>query len=270
MKNRIYRSTIGLLFLTLVACNTEQGALERENYVVGNESDTISSLDTSSSSEEYPHTIPVKIQDAKFDFEIVEQEIIDPFLQQDMGQRDNQTQQIERDSEQRETENRNIQRGEQRTNEGQHIPPGQEQGTNQQQESDQQQGEQDTESRDFESAVIDFTNEERRREGLSELKEDPSLSEVAKEKSKDMQSNGYFSHTSPNYGSPFDMMRDFGVSYQSAGENIAQGQRSPDVVVQEWMNSEGHRENILNGGFTHIGVGYVEDGNYWTQMFITK
>ncbi|MBM7619249.1 putative YkwD family protein [Bacillus tianshenii] len=121
-----------------------------------------------------------------------------------------------------------------------------------------------------EQKVIELTNAERRKNGLSDLKADSDLSNVAREKSKDMKAKNYFSHTSPTYGSPFDMMRDFGISYNTAGENIAMGQRSPEEVVQAWMNSEGHRKNILNGNFTHIGVGYVEDGNYWTQMFIGK
>ena len=64
------------------------------------------------------------------------------------------------------------------------------------------------------------------------------------------------------------MMKDFGVSYRSAGENIAMGQRTPSEVVTAWMNSPGHRANILNSSFTRIGVGYVPAGNYWTQMFI--
>jgi uncharacterized YkwD family protein len=121
-----------------------------------------------------------------------------------------------------------------------------------------------------EQKVIELTNAERRKNGLSDLKADSALSNVAREKSKDMKAKNYFSHTSPTYGSPFDMMRDFGISYNTAGENIAMGQRSPEEVVQAWMNSEGHRKNILNGNFTHIGVGYVKDGNYWTQMFIGK
>jgi uncharacterized YkwD family protein len=121
-----------------------------------------------------------------------------------------------------------------------------------------------------EQKVIELTNAERRKNGLSDLKADSALSNVAREKSKDMKAKNYFSHTSPTYGSPFDMMRDFGISYNTAGENIAMGQRSPEEVVQAWMNSEGHRKNILNGNFTHIGVGYVQDGNYWTQMFIGK
>lgn len=118
--------------------------------------------------------------------------------------------------------------------------------------------------------VIDLTNQERAKEGLPALKADAQLSSVALKKSQDMKANNYFSHTSPTYGSPFDMMRDFGVSYKTAGENIAQGQRTPQEVVQAWMNSEGHRKNIMSKDFTHIGVGHETSGNHWTQMFIGK
>lgn len=118
--------------------------------------------------------------------------------------------------------------------------------------------------------VIQLTNAERVRAGLPALQADTQLSSVAKKKSQDMQANNYFSHTSPTYGSPFDMMRDFGVTYRTAGENIAQGQRTPQEVVQAWMNSEGHRKNILSSEFTHIGVGYEATGHHWTQMFIGK
>lgn len=85
-----------------------------------------------------------------------------------------------------------------------------------------------------------------------------------------MKDKNYFDHQSPTYGSPFDMMKSFGISYKTAGENIAQGQKTPEEVVKAWMNSQGHRENIMNPSFTHIGVGYVESGNYWTQQFIGK
>ena len=85
-----------------------------------------------------------------------------------------------------------------------------------------------------------------------------------------LKDNRYFSHTSPVYGSPFQMMKSFGLSYRSAGENIAKGQSTPKQVVDAWMNSSGHRANILNSSFNRIGVGYVADGNYWTQMFIGK
>lgn len=122
----------------------------------------------------------------------------------------------------------------------------------------------------LEQKVVELTNQERRKHGLPELQIDLALSRVARMKSEDMQKNNYFSHTSPTYGSPFDMMRDFGISYRAAAENIAQGQRTAEEVVQAWMNSSGHRANILNKNYTHIGVGHTPNGNYWTQMFITK
>ena len=122
----------------------------------------------------------------------------------------------------------------------------------------------------FEQQVVKLTNAERAKQGLAALKVDKELSKVARIKSQDMKDNNYFDHNSPTYGSPFDMMKKFGISYSSAGENIAQGQQTPEEVVQAWMNSQGHRENIMNSSFTHIGVGYVESGNYWTQQFIGK
>jgi len=122
----------------------------------------------------------------------------------------------------------------------------------------------------YEEKVVELTNKEREKQGLQDLKIDEELSKVAKDKSTDMNSKGYFSHTSPTYGSPFDMMKQYGIDYQTAGENIAKGQSSPEEVVDAWMHSEGHRANILNENFTHIGVGYEEAGNHWTQMFIGK
>ncbi|MBT2677873.1 sporulation protein [Bacillus sp. ISL-35] len=122
----------------------------------------------------------------------------------------------------------------------------------------------------YEQKVVELTNQERAKNGLKPLALDTELSKVAREKSRDMQSKGYFSHTSPTYGSPFDMMKKFGITYRSAGENIAMGQPTPEEVVKAWMNSSGHRANILNSSYTHIGVGHVATGNYWTQMFIGK
>ena len=122
----------------------------------------------------------------------------------------------------------------------------------------------------YEAEVVRLVNVEREKKGLSPLVADWQLSRVARYKSQDMKDNRYFSHTSPVYGSPFEMMKSFGISYRSAGENIAKGQATPAAVVNAWMNSAGHRANILNASFTHIGVGYVADGNYWTQMFIRK
>jgi uncharacterized YkwD family protein len=139
-----------------------------------------------------------------------------------------------------------------------------------QQEQNQEQTQQNSALSQFEQQVVELTNQERANNGLQPLQIDESLSDVAREKSRDMAGNGYFDHNSPSYGSPFDMMKSFGISYSTAGENIAKGQRSPQEVVQAWMDSPGHRANILNGNFTHIGVGHVEQGNHWTQMFIGK
>lgn len=122
--------------------------------------------------------------------------------------------------------------------------------------------------RAFEREVIRLVNEQRAQNGLSPLRENWELSRVARFKSQDMADNRYFSHTSPTYGTPFQMMKDFGLSYRTAGENIAYGQRTPQAVVDAWMNSAGHRANILNASFTQIGVGYVAAGHYWTQMLI--
>ena len=120
-----------------------------------------------------------------------------------------------------------------------------------------------------EHIVIQLVNQERIRYGLTELRPDWELSRVTRVKSADMLENNYFSHTSPVYGSPFDMIRNFGLQYRGAAENIARGQQTPHSVFRAWMNSRGHRSNIL-GDFSHIGVGYVEDGKYWTQMFIKR
>ena len=119
----------------------------------------------------------------------------------------------------------------------------------------------------FEGEVVRLINEIRVINGLKPLTEDWQLSRVARYKSQDMKDIGYFSHTSPTYGSPFEMMKSFGISYRTAGENIAKGYPTPKAVVDAWMNSPGHRANILNSSYTHIGVGYVASGNYWTQMF---
>ena len=137
-------------------------------------------------------------------------------------------------------------------------------------EQPEQQEQVDSDLHPFEQQVVELTNVERTKQGLAPLEIDKELSVVAKDKSKDMLNQQYFSHDSPTYGSPFDMMQAYGITYRTAGENIAKGQRSAEEVVNAWMNSPGHRENILNGNFTHIGVGYVEQGNYWTQQFIGK
>ena len=122
----------------------------------------------------------------------------------------------------------------------------------------------------IEQAVLSLTNAERQKAGLAPLQSDSKLMDSARAKSKDMATKNYFSHTSPTYGSPFDQMKSFGISYRSAAENIAMGQRSAEEVVKAWMESPGHRQNILGANFTHIGIGYDASGHYWTQQFIQK
>jgi uncharacterized YkwD family protein len=214
----------------------------RDGRITGN--GIISSFSTRKSSEDYPHTRAIRTQDAKYRFVPVNEN-------QERRDIRNQRNDAQVGNEQPIQQNQNRQQ--------QVATPSR---TTQQSAS----GNISTYARQ----VADLTNEQRRKNGLADLQLDTQLSQVAQTKSQDMQKNGYFSHTSPTYGSPFDMMRDFGVSYRTAGENIAQGQRTPQEVVNAWMNSAGHRQNILNSNFTHIGVGYEASGNHWTQMFIGK
>ena len=118
---------------------------------------------------------------------------------------------------------------------------------------------------DYAAQVVSLVNQERAKQGLSALKTDAKLTAVALAKAKDMYNNNYFDHNSPTYGSPFDMMKQFGVSYSYAGENIAKGQRTPQEVMTAWMNSSGHRANILNAHYTSIGVAYYN--GEWVQEF---
>ena len=125
----------------------------------------------------------------------------------------------------------------------------------------------------LEKEVVTLVNQERAKQGLAALKDNSEVSNVARTKSEDMRDKNYFSHTSPTYGSPFDMMKKFGITYTAAGENIAMGQPTAASVMNAWMNSPGHKANILSKDFTEIGVGVAKDKNgtiYWTQQFIGK
>ena len=125
----------------------------------------------------------------------------------------------------------------------------------------------------YERQVVNLCNQYRQQNGLSALTMNWQLERMARIKSQDMRDNHYFSHTSPTYGSPFNMMKSFGITFSAAGENIAAGQPDPQSVVQSWMNSPGHRANILNANFTQIGVGYAVGGKYgayWTEDFIGR
>lgn len=123
----------------------------------------------------------------------------------------------------------------------------------------------------LEQQVITLVNKQRAAHGLTMLASNWELCRVARYKSQDMINKGYFGHTSPTYGSPFRMMESFGIRFSAAGENIAYGQRSPQEVMNAWMNSPGHRANILSPSYNQIGVGVAKASNgtyYWTQMFI--
>ncbi|MEW4275912.1 CAP domain-containing protein [Priestia aryabhattai] len=151
------------------------------------------------------------------------------------------------------------------------APEQTQQNTKAQQSENTDKAEQTKDASQFEQKVVDLVNQERQKQGLKPLTLNKELSDVARTKSKDMMDKGYFDHNSPTYGSPFDMMKQFGIEYTTAGENIAKGQQSPEDVMNAWMNSDGHRKNILNPDFTEIGVGYVKgDTTYWTQQFIGK
>ena len=121
----------------------------------------------------------------------------------------------------------------------------------------------------FAAEVVDLVNKEREAYGLSPLSQDLSVQAAAQIRSKEQTE--LFSHTRPNGNSCFTVLGENGISYKGAGENIAYGQKTPGEVVKAWMNSEGHRANILSKNFTDIGVGcYISPSGtiYWTQLFI--
>ena len=123
-----------------------------------------------------------------------------------------------------------------------------------------------------EMEVFNLINQKRTSAGLAKLKIDDETQNVARIKAKDMVDSNYFSHTSPTYGSPFDMLKSFKVSYKTAGENVA-GNSSNSKAVEAWMNSEGHKANILNSSFNYTGIGVVNGSKYgkiYVQMFIGK
>lgn len=123
-----------------------------------------------------------------------------------------------------------------------------------------------------EKEVFDLINNQRTQNGLSALKLDTETLRVARIKAQDMVDNNYFSHNSPTYGSPFQMLNSFKISYKTAGENIA-GNSSNSSAVTAWMNSSGHKANILNSSFNYTGIGVVKSSRYgkvYVQMFLGK
>jgi len=131
---------------------------------------------------------------------------------------------------------------------------------------------QQTQENSEEKELLDLVNSERAKAGLPPVKLSAAVGTAARIKADEMCAKQYFNHTSPTYGTPFEMLRAFGISYRTAGENIAKGQKTANAVMGAWMNSQGHRANILNRDFTEIGVGYAGDSQltYWVIIFIGK
>ena len=123
----------------------------------------------------------------------------------------------------------------------------------------------------YTAQVVELVNEERQKAGLDPLTVSPKAASAAQVSAKELEIS--FAHTRPNGSSFFTALTEQGVKYRGAGENIAWGQKTPVQVMQGWMNSSGHRANILNADFTGIGVGYYKNGagtNYWVQLFIRE
>lgn len=143
----------------------------------------------------------------------------------------------------------------------QETPPAQE-------EPDEDAPEESSGVQEAAEAVTSLVNAARQDAGLSELELDADLCAAAQARAQEIAQS--FSHTRPDGSSCFTILEEFGISYRAAGENIAMGQRTPEEVMDGWMNSSGHRANILNGTFTSIGVGYYVDGAgaaHWVQIF---
>lgn len=129
-------------------------------------------------------------------------------------------------------------------------------------------GSEGSSSSDYVSEVVRLVNIERTERGLSALTMDTTLNAAAAERAKEIIVN--FAHERPDGSSCFTILQEYGVSYRTAAENIAGGQSTPEAVVNSWMNSPGHRANILNSSLRKIGVGYARGGQYgtyWVQLF---
>ena len=125
---------------------------------------------------------------------------------------------------------------------------------------------------DDEKEVFYLINKQRTNNGLQALKIDNEVQKVARIKAQDMVDNNYFAHESPTYGTPFQMLKSFKISYKTAGENIA-ANSSNSGAVNAWMNSSGHKANILNSSYNYTGIGVVSSKKYgkmYVQIFIGK
>ncbi|MDL2301693.1 CAP domain-containing protein [Lachnospiraceae bacterium OttesenSCG-928-D06] len=127
----------------------------------------------------------------------------------------------------------------------------------------------EVDSLSYAEQVVKLVNEEREKAGLSPVVLDESIESAALVRAKETEKS--FSHTRPNGQSFSTALKEAGVNYRGAGENIAMGQKTPEEVMEGWMNSTGHRANILSKNYTKIGVGYYQNArgtSYWTQLFV--
>lgn len=120
---------------------------------------------------------------------------------------------------------------------------------------------------DYCKQVLKLTNDYRAQNGLAELKWDADLAAVGQMHCDDMSARDYFAHKTPEGVDPFQRMDAYGIKYKWAGENLGKGYKTPEEVLQGWIDSPDHRENLLNPNFEYLGVGYNENGNYWAQEF---
>lgn len=150
------------------------------------------------------------------------------------------------------------------------LPNGNQPGTDVEQPDTDKPGadEPGTEENSFAEQVVELVNVEREKAGLQALTLDKQIESAALVRAKEIETS--FSHTRPDGRNFSSVLTDNGISFRGSGENIAWGQKTPEEVVTAWMNSEGHRANILNSKYTKIGVGYYENSagrDFWTQLF---
>lgn len=119
---------------------------------------------------------------------------------------------------------------------------------------------------DYVFEVVDLVNEERSAEGLAPLDLNRDATTCAQLRAEEAKKS--FSHNRPNGSSCFTALKEAGITYAAAGENLAGKIKTPEKVVKAWMDSPGHRKNIMNPKYSQIGVGYVSSGNYWAQFFL--
>lgn len=125
----------------------------------------------------------------------------------------------------------------------------------------------------YQNKILKYVNQERKVKKLAPLVMNKKLNKIAVKKAADMAKEEKLSHDSKNFGLTFNLIKNENIKYKSAGENIARWHDTPEFVMERWMQSKGHRDNILNKNYNEIGIGKAMDKNgknYWVQIFIEK